>query len=110
MKTTTLNEILKKIKERQSNAIGGKWKAVRINGLCAVESFANGGCDLISERQYKNKDDWRIGYDTALFISHARKDVPNLIKALELALYYVEGDSAYEGLCVKIEKILAGEE
>jgi hypothetical protein len=33
-----------------------------------------------------------------------------LIKALELALYYVEGDATYEALCRQVNEILEGKE
>lgn len=33
-------------------------------------------------------------------------EIEKLKKALKLAMYYVEGDSAYEGLVVKIKNIL----
>lgn len=33
-------------------------------------------------------------------------DVPRLVRALELALYYIEGDATYEGVCKQIEEIL----
>lgn len=35
--------------------------------------------------------------------------IPRLVKALELTLFYVEGDQTWEGLVVKVEKILNGE-
>lgn len=43
-------------------------------------------------------------------ISDLEVEKYRLTKALDLALYYVEGDSAWEGLKVKIDKILRGEE
>lgn len=43
------------------------------------------------------------------FIAESRTAWPRALEALELALYYVEGDATWEALCEKIEKILKGE-
>ena len=48
-------------------------------------------------------------FKNAEFIAHAREDIPRLVAALELALYYIEGDATERSVRDKVERILKGE-
>jgi hypothetical protein len=43
------------------------------------------------------------------WVKKLAEDNLRLIEALELAMYYVEGDATWEGLCLKVEAVLKGE-
>lgn len=82
---TTLPALLKELKERVDKAANMR-----------SDDFGH-DCSKLAE------------WESSELQVYAWETIPRLIAALELALYYVEGDATYEALCEKIARILGGE-
>lgn len=65
-------------------------------------------CDLASGKKRWNMTIPPQKDDSDILLSDAIRLNSRLIKSLELALYYIEGDATYEALCENIKNILEG--
>lgn len=69
--------------------------------------------DFVMAEFNRGMPNWKRDLEFCIFASNHAADIAErmlrLEKALELALYYVEGDSTYEAVKMKVEAILRGE-